>query len=118
MKNIMNIEYIENEKYEIIKTYKMKKLTPLRLNSINSVVKNLIKLSVERNCKIQLRKSIISNVLYQMISDYYIESSIGWNEYNELKLIIADLVDSDLEDDVYDDYYKSSFCFKYCGCII
>lgn len=113
-----NIYYIENEKYEIIKTYKIKNLTPLRLNTINTVVKNLIKLSVEKKCKIELRKSIISSVLYQMISDDYIESSIGWKEYNELKLIIADVVECDLEDDVYDDYYKSSFCFKYCGCII
>jgi len=113
-----NIHYIENQKYEIMKLYRMRNLTPLRLNTVNTVVKNLIKLSVENNCNIELRKSIISSILYQMISDNYIESSIGWKEYNELKLIISDVVDCDLEDDVYDDHYKSSFCFKYCGCII
>jgi hypothetical protein len=118
IENIENIENIGNEKYEIMKIYRTRNLIQLRLNTINTVVKNLIKLCVENNCKLELRKSIISSILYQMISDKYIESVIGWNEYNELKLIIADVVDCDLEDCVYDDYYKSSFCFKYCGCII
>lgn len=113
-----NVIYIENQKYEIMKIYKTRNLTQLRINTINTVVKNLIKLCVENNCKLELRKSIISSILYQTISDNYIESMIGWNEYNELKLIIADVVECDLEDSVYDDHYKSSFCFKYCGCII
>jgi|Laugresu1bdmlbsd_1035121.scaffolds.fasta_scaffold00873_14 hypothetical protein len=110
--NLENIMYIETAKNNILKMYKINLLIPLRLNTLSTVVNNLLILS--RDYKLSLRKSIISSILYQMSSDQYIESKIDWSNYNSLNMLITDII-NDLEDDIYDDHYKNSFCYKYFG---
>ncbi len=110
--NLQNIIYAENAKNDILERYKKDRLTPLRMNTLTTVIKNLLKYT--RLYNLELRKIIISTILYQMSSDQYIESKIDWTEYNNLNTIITDSL-NDIEDDIYEDYYKNSFCYKYFG---
>jgi len=110
--NLQNIIYTENAKNDILERYKKDRLTPLRVHTLTTVIKNLLKYA--RSYNLELRKIIISTILYQMSSNQYIESKIDWSEYNNLNVMISDL-SNDIEDDIYEDYYKNSFCYKYFG---
>ena len=103
---------IEDAKNEILIRYKKDRLIPLRLHTFQIVVNNLLKCVTESYYKLDIRKIIISSILYQMSSDQYIECRINRSEYNSLNVMISDNLD-DIEDDIYEEYYKSSFCYKY-----
>jgi len=100
--SLETIEYVESCKNTVIYYYKERyKRDNLKLKNIWIVIRILLQIvgpeglyPVDK----KFRRKVLLKTLNKMTSDSYIESSINWEEFNDLNSMIDNLNMNDIED--------------------